>query len=414
MFPLTGNLRISLCSLLALPALLGAQNYTGPIPMPVSGYGSWGSYAVDSIVFYNSIDPTLDTSVIYFPQGTTSPVPTVLFLHGISGNTSAHSRELFHFIASKGYACVFVPWDNSMPVIQAYGVMYNGFLEAARNNPSIIDTTRIGFLGHSFGGGAAYYLGYYMAQQNWGTNARFLMPVAQWYTHIITQNELQTYPAGTYLLSIIYDDDAVCDHRMTIEAFRNISISPADKDIVLVNSSQYQSYNYDAGHTTMNTITYDAMDCYVTFRLLDAMMDFAFNQNLSAKQVCLGDGSAQQITMPSGLNSLVAGDTLNAWHDEILYGYPCSSMNNPRWNYCDVSLTVQSMLFPAIYVAELNGEILLVNAQIGNEYVVTDIRGAIISEGKTQNKRQPIATAALSPGIYFLRCDDEVIRFVRQ
>lgn len=391
---------------------LWAQTTIGPIPMPSSGYGSWGSNAVDSIEFYNSVDPVNDTSVIYFPQGTSTPLPTVFFLHGAGGNTTVFERDLFHFVASKGFACVFVPWSNTMSVIQAYSVMYNGFLQAGRTYTNIIDTSRIGFVGHSVGGGACYSLAYSLSSQNWGTNALFLMPVAQWYTHAITQSELQSFPSNAYLLSIVYDDDVVCDHRMAIDIFRNISIASADKDIVMVTSSQYQSWSYNANHAAFQTTGCDALDVYVTFRLLDAMMDFVFNQNALAKTECLGDGSAAQVTMPTGLNPLLVSDTLSAWHPEANYYYACSDMGNPRWGYCDIpSGSFTATTHNEIYLEETSSTLCIVNANPGSEFEIVDARGAIVIGGHTESSRHPIPTSILSPGIYVLRCGRDIFRF---
>lgn len=396
-----------------LVALCGKAQYAGPIAAPSSGYGAWGTFGVDSLEFTNPADPS-DTSLIYFPQGTSTPVPTIFFMHGNGGNTPAFNRQLFYFIASKGFACVYVPFQQSTTTLMAYAVFYNGFITAARSNPNIIDTTRVGFIGHSFGGGACYFLTYSLCGNlNWGSNGRFLMPVAQWYTFGITESELQTFPTNTYLLSVLYDKDSICDHRVALDAFNHVSIPPQDKDMVLVTASQYQSYNYTAYHTSFNTTTYDALDVFVTFRLLDAMMDFVFNQNQSAKTVCLGDGSAAQTSMPAGLNPLIVSDTLSAWHPEPSYAYQCSDLNNPRWPYCGTTpLAVQSAEEQPGVVQTAN-TIFLSNLHAHVLCTVTNSMGQVMFNGMASDSYMAIPIEAYPSGVYFLRVGDRVNRFMK-
>lgn len=355
----------------------------------------------------------MDTSVIYYPQGTTSAVPTVFFLHGLNGESPAYCRWFLHFVASKGFACVFVPHDGSNPVME-YSQLYIGFTEAARTYPNIIDTTRVGFVGHSFGGSACYYISYDLfTTLNWGTNAKFLLPIASHYTLLISESQLQTFPAGTYLLNIVYDDDNVCDHRMSIDVFNHIGIAPADKDIVLVRSSQFQSYAYQSSHTAFNTTTYDALDVYVVFRLLDAMMDFVFNQNASAKTVCLGDGSASQIAMPAGLQLLIVSDTLSAWHPESYYGYPCSASGNPRYMYCGIPTVLPGNDDQVIVVTEYTDFISINNANAGAPYSLVNALGQILAEDYATAGNVVISIADLPFGMYVLQFGEITYRFMK-
>ncbi len=391
---------------------LHAQLYSGPIAAPTSGYGAWGSHQVDSIEFYNAGNGT-DTSLIYYPQGTNSAIPTVFFLHGLNGESPAYCRWLLHFIASKGFACVFAPHDGSNAVMD-YAQMYIGFTEAARNYPNIIDTTRVGFVGHSFGGSACYYISYDLFTMfNWGSNGRFLMPVASHYTLLISEPQLQTFPSATYLLNIFYDEDNVCDHRMGIDVFNHIGIPSADKDMVLVRSSQYQSYSYQSSHTALNTTTYDALDAYVVFRLLDALMDLTFNQNNAARNVCLGDGSVQQISMPPGLQSLVVSDTLSAWHAEGSYGYPCSVPGNPRYMYCGIPTVVPGEEHEITVVTPYSDFICIKNVNPGTTYCLVNALGQVIAEDYARAERVEISIAYLPSGLYVLQCGATTYRFMK-
>ncbi len=339
-------------------------------------------------------------------------------MHGVGGNSPVYIREYLHFIVSKGFAVVFVPWSTTFSVLQAYVCFHEGFIAAARTNPTIIDTTRVGFTGHSFGGGACYAIAYSLSTTyNWGSNGRFLMPVAQWYTHAITQTELQNFPGNTSLLSIVFDDDVVCDHRMAIDAFQNIAIPLDEKDIVLVTSSVEQSYSYTANHTVVNTNSvFNALDYYVIFRLTDALMDYVFNQNVSAKQVALGDGNSLQITMPQGLNNLIVYDTLSAWHPEFFYSYNCSTPANPRMAYCNIATTIipASGNLPLVYPIPASDKLTCLNFQVGGEYAILNYLGEVILRGQVHNREFELDVQTLPPGVYSIWSKDSALRFIKQ
>jgi hypothetical protein len=393
-----------------------AQTYTGPIPIPANGYGSLGDEIMDSVTFSNPTDPT-DTSLVYFPQGIAQAVPTVFFMAGNGGTSPVFYRPYFRFIVSKGFAVVFVPVPTSQPTLTRYANMKGGFIHAARNYTNIIDTTKVGLAGHSFGGGACFAIGYDLFNDlNWGSAGRFLMPTAQWYSYDISQTELQSYPANTFLLTILFYNDVVCDHRMAVDMFNNISIPATDKDIVMVTSSIYMSYNYSADHVLPNTTAkYDAMDYYVIYRLTDALMDLTFNDNAAARSTALGEGDPQQINMTTGLNPLLVSDTLSAWFPETAYGYPCTSALNPRINHC--SFTVGAIGQAAqqdVSVFPVPSEdFVYLMARIGAAYDVVNLNGEIIYSGIVSNNAERIDISLYSSGIYFIQCEGKVLKIIR-
>lgn len=331
---------ILLCFLLISSGAGLAQIYTGPIPKPTSGYGSDGVHAVSMESFANPHYPT-ENIQIYYPTGITSSVPTLFYSHGYGGTNSLHVIGLLNFFAKKGYAIVFVPYQTTgVSIDERYVNLTEGFRKAARDYPNIIDTTQVGFLGHSFGGGATIGVSYAcFTENNWGSNGRFICPSAQWYSFHITQPELQSFPLDTKMLTFIYENDSSNDHRMAVEVFSNINIPSAEKDLIKVFPSTVSGYDYTSEHNLPTTYAaFDAMDYYAYYRLIDALCDYTFNGNLAGKEVALGNGSILQTTMPAGMAPLVQSDAPVAAHPESIYGFPCSSFANPRQDYCSNSL----------------------------------------------------------------------------
>jgi hypothetical protein len=315
--------------------LLG-QTYTGPILKPTSGYGSDGSYTVTTQSFTNPNFPTRDI-VIYYPAGITSPVPTIFYNHAYGGNDPNNISGFLNFVAKKGYAVVFVPYQTTgVTVQQRYNNLLAGFIKAARDYPNIVDTTKVGFVGHSFGGGAVFANAFYcFTTLHWGQSGRFIFSMAQWYTYNISQTELKSFPDDVKLLSIVYENDNTNDHRMTNDIFNTINIPTSEKDYLRVKSDTINGYIYVADHVVPNNSAYDALDYYAYYRLLDAMCDYVFNGSMDGKDVALGNGSLDQVSMPDGMHNLIHSETPSFANEQSTYLFPCSSSENPRIDHCD-------------------------------------------------------------------------------
>jgi hypothetical protein len=329
--------------LFALLSFSIQAQYNDPnFPKPASGYGSDGTHTVGVISFSNPAYPAKDIE-IYYPSDITGKVPTIFYSHAYGGNISANISGMLNFVAKKGYAIVYVPYQTTgVTVNDRYDNLLNGFRKAARDYPTIIDTAKVGFMGHSFGGGASFGNGYKcFVQNNWGQSGRFIYALAQWYTYNISQSELQAFPANTKLLTEIFDDDDTNDHRMAVDIFNTISIPVSEKDLILLRSDTIGSKIYAADHVMPNTsAAFDALDYYAYYRFIDALCDYTFNGNIAGKNVALGNGSAAQITMPTGLKPLVQTDQPFAVYPESNYQYPCNDPQNPRIMYCPTAVGI--------------------------------------------------------------------------
>ncbi|MGV3613385.1 MAG: T9SS type A sorting domain-containing protein [Fluviicola sp.] len=322
---------------LTLPFCATAQYSDPNVGKPASGYGSDGTYTVASEAF-NNVNYNGEDIVIYHPQEITTPVPTIFYSHGYGGNNPIYIKGLTDFVAKKGYALVFVPYQTlGVTVLDRYENLLQGFRKAARDFPNIIDTTRAAFMGHSFGGGASFGNAFKcFTETNWGSNGRFIYASAQWYSFNITQNQLQNFPSDVKLLTEIYESDSTNDHRLAADIFRNISIPAAEKDFLVLQRDTVGGYIYPGDHNTPNTvIALNAHDYYGIYRLLDAMADYVWNGNMSAKNVCLGNGSAAQTNMPAGLKPILQTDVPNITRPMESFQFPCDSTINLRIAYCE-------------------------------------------------------------------------------
>ena len=313
----------------------------GPISRPALGYGADGSYKVAEVSFANP--QYAGTRVtIFYPVGITSAKPTIFYSHPYGGEDKEYNRGLFEFIAKKGYVVVFVPYPTLGVSIDArYNTLWAGFTKAVSDYPNIIDTRKVGFMGHSFGGGASIGLGYKAFVDNgWGENGRFIFTMAPWYNYQISSQQLQNFPANTKMITQVYDEDVVNDQRLAIDIFKNINIPNAEKDFIYIKSSTIAGYTYHTYPNLPNSRTaYDAYDYYGIYRLLDAMMDYSFNNNQAAKDTALGNGSAAQVTMPGYKGEVMAPlevtDNPVPKYAQDRYEFKCNSSDNPRIANCN-------------------------------------------------------------------------------
>lgn len=379
-----------------------AQIYTGPVPKPTSGYGAEGSNSVAVEAFPNPNYPTEDIR-IYYPAGIASPVPTIFYSHGFGGYQPANIMGLLQFVAKKGYAIVFVPYQTSgVTSAQRYDNLLSGFLQSARDFPHIIDTTRVGFMGHSFGGGSVFANAYHcFTHLNWGQAGRFLFASAQWYSLNISQAELLAYPSDVKLLTLVYENDSTNDHRMANDIFTTINIPASEKDYLRVKSDTISGYVYQAIHGVPNTASdYNALDFYAIYRHLDALCDYTFNGSLAGKDVALGNGSANQVGMPGGLHDLVHSDAPSFAMPQSVYNYPCDAFNNPRRSYCDAILAVgEAAPSASLFPNPTNSAFQIVSDQAIAHVELLDTRGRLVREAHTS----AFDIADLPGGLYFVK-----------
>ncbi|MCO6176357.1 T9SS type A sorting domain-containing protein [Flavobacterium sp. NRK F10] len=393
--------------------------YSDPnFPKPSAGYGSDGNHTVGVISFTNPYFTSKDIE-IYHPSDISTPVPTIFYSHAYGGNNSANISGVLNFIAQKGYAVVYVPYQTTgVTNNDRYDNLLHGFTKAARDYSSVIDTTKVGFLGHSFGGGASFTLAKHCFDTyNWGSAGRFIYALAQWYTLNLSPADLSSFPIDTKLVTEVFDDDITNDHRMAIDIFNNINIPLSEKDFILAKSCTVSGYNYIADHSVPNTsAAFDALDYYAYYRLLDALCDYTFNGNLAGKDVALGNGSTNQVTMPTGMLDLIEYENPPVIYPENNYTFPCSNSTNPRESFCgllsteDFNNKKQLSIFPN---PAHNNLYIRNKSEILCKVSIHDMTGNIVLETESDDKLIAIKIQNLDRGVYFVKVNNRAKRFIK-
>ncbi len=337
--------------LLVFVTMCTAKISTVPIG---SGYGDHGSWdmKVDSIANPNWRGHSV---YLFYPSGSTGTVPVYFFCHGIGADDPHVYYQLIEHCVSQGCAVLYSPFSKKIAFRsphKTYKVLWGGFEAGVKTWRAIIDTNRIGFLGHSYGGGAVPSLTYKAIQErHWGKNGAFMYIMAPWYVYEITQEQLTGFPSNVKLVMEIFDEDRINDHRIAVDIFNSISISSSEKDFITLQSDTCEKEILHAGHTVPEgTYPYgwdvNALDYYGVYRIVDALADYTFNGNGDAKNIALGNGSDTQRSMGtwrngSRIKELLGSDTPEVKYPQTLFINFWNHAINPRamvQHYFDTAL----------------------------------------------------------------------------
>jgi acetyl esterase/lipase len=329
--------------LLAIPLLLYSYTFDSLNPIK-NGYGANGPYTVihDSIKSQSSPGMLVH---LFRPADTTSPRPVLFFIHGIGASSPAHYIEFLHHCASRGNAVLYASYPHAPAMIRpevVYSIIRKGLSQGTTHWRDFIDSTKLGIIGHSYGGGAVPSISSeWLIKRGWGAHGAFLFIMAPWYSYEITPQQLQSFPSHTTMIMQVYENDNVNDHRMAKDIFDNISIDERHKNFIILHSDTSEQPFLHANHTVPSgafsdeNSRLDNMDYYGVWRLADALEAFSFENDTTAYQTALGSGTQEQQFMgvhQSGkpVHGLIASHTSFILYPQNAYLNFWSHSFNPR------------------------------------------------------------------------------------
>ena len=267
-----------------------------------------------------------DPVQIFAPEGAPGPRPVIFFAHGYGPNHWQGYEPLLRHLVSRGAFVVFAPFAMfGQTNDQRYDSLWQGFRAAAQAEPRM-DLSRVAFLGHSFGGGAAPWLAYQgLVKQGWGKNGALLMLLAPWYAHRVTDAELAALPANLVIAAEVYDDDRVNDHRIAIELYRHLPAG-AGKYFFLAHSGRSPGCRLDADHATPGRNPSLPLKRLVLFRPLDALLALAFDGSAAARADLARMGSLRL----AAYTPLTLEATPTPQAPQSQFRYRWNSPKNPR------------------------------------------------------------------------------------
>ncbi len=287
-------------------------------------YGIAGSSAIAEAIQ----ESKFGNSVIITPAGVSAqnPVPVVFFAPGFKNTDYTEYQTLLNFIASHGYAVIFAKDTNgfSPDVLITH-------IKQMVNNPAItplLDTTRIGVIGHSSGGGYAFPILKKLSDANnegWGENGRFLLALEPWFAFGLTEDDMKNLPSNSNIVIQQYGEggnniENGTDARIPLTEYYLLdSIADNQKDYQIFTNANH-GYPYGSGeYSTMQGI----------LKPLDALMELTFQAT--------PDAGAQQAALEVG-NDDPYNDGYGIQKVKLIrdYKYPCHGADTII-NYCAIS-----------------------------------------------------------------------------
>lgn len=280
------------------------SNYSSGLFQPIaSGYGS-DSIKDIRVEYHKPVLFRHQALYMYLPKNVSGQLPTVFFFHGVgNGHNNSYDKLLRH-MASRGLCVLHITYRmKSFPYQgKTYRRMFNGCRAAVKYFGEYIDTTKVGFAGHSFGAAAIPYIALRsINERHWGSSAVFMYFMSPHYIFEISQKQLQQFPGSVNMIMQVYADDDCNDHRIAKDLFETIAIPDSSKEFIVL----FSDTNATAGcrlladHSTPASLHYghetvDNLDFYGIFRYFDALADYTFNGSEQGRELALGHGAPDQ------------------------------------------------------------------------------------------------------------------------
>jgi hypothetical protein len=296
------------------------------LPTITSGYGADGPYAMESESLRNP-EFRRKSVRVFMPKGGEGKRPVIFFSHGYGPNRWENYTNLFEHLVSRGYIVIY----STYPALFAnnaerYKALWAGFKAATEKFNDRMDLSRVGFLGHSFGGGATpamAYLGF--VKNGWGKVGGFMMEMAPWYIFDMSPKRWRQIPDNIVQVVQVYDKDDVNDHRMAIAIFKHSLMKR--KYYFLLRSQKVDGCSIIADHTTPSRTEFLRLQRYGLFKPLDALADCTFNHAETACTALAAMGKQQN---SSGYHPLIAIKQPNPAEPESFYKFSWNNDENPQ------------------------------------------------------------------------------------
>jgi hypothetical protein len=293
---------------------------------PVREYGLEGLHKVEKY-----IEKDQGEAVVYYPKNINknNKTPLIFFAPGFNSSNSESYHSLLNFIASHGYSVIYAKDNSGSPKNMI--TRFEKMLEPANDVLPYVDTTRIGVIGHSSGGGDTFKILDYFSKKGYGDKGRFIMALDPYMAFDMSANDMQQLPSNTNVVIIQFGDNGQGYDKNGKPTNKTDSIIPLTEYSLLTsipaNKKDYQvvpnkTHGYANGSRAYS-------DIQGVLKPLDALMDYTFNGTQSAHTTALEAGS--DTPYKDGLQKREA--------NPAIYSYGCKNEYvDTKIDYCVLDL----------------------------------------------------------------------------
>jgi hypothetical protein len=233
-------------------------------------------------------------------------------------NSSSMYKTLIEFVVSQGYSLLYAPTKEDSSNAST-------FIQALSNQRVLekVDTSKIGIIGHSSGGGHTFYLMKKFSQKGWGENGRFILSLDPWYAFGMEVKDINTLPNNTNIIIQKFSKNQSTDPRITLSEYSWLASIDAKKKDYQVYSGVGHSYPQD--YSRFEKVKEKNVTAMIyTLKPLDALMEYTFKNNSIAREIALEVGSDKPIE--NGLEVIKPKEE---------YQYSCDYIKRFA-NYCEI------------------------------------------------------------------------------
>jgi len=285
-------------------------------PKTVQHYGEEGTHAVSTYV-----EQAHGNATVYYPSdiNTTHKTPLVFFDPGYGSTDPTEYDSLLRFIASHGISVIYAKqaWLSEINY-------YEKILDDTNDVLPYVDTTRIGVIGHSLGGGNAFKVLDHFTKKGYGSNGRFIMAIEPWYAFGMDSIDMTTLPANT---NVIIQQYGIGGNNSVNDTDARIPLSEYYMlDSIAKKKKDYQVYKNADHHYPYGTRDYTQMQHIL--KPLDALMQYTFYGIDDAHPFALEVGNDDPYNNGNGIQVVNPTES---------YHYKCADNHTLTIDYCDMA-----------------------------------------------------------------------------
>lgn len=235
-------------------------------------------------------------------EPTPTSAPLIVFNHGWSAFYPSSYKAWIDHLVKRGNIVIYPRYQLGFVIGVPYATP--NAIQAVKEAISILqnndhvhpDLQKFAIVGHSLGGGITAEMAV-LAEQNGLPRPKAIMPVQPFIRTDTMMKDFDNIPSTTLLLVVVGENDVIAGDNSGKLIFSSSDKIPLDqKDFIIQRTDKYGSPALLANHIAPicipNSSSVDAMDYYSTWKLFDALTDYAFygtNQNF-----CLGNTPEQR------------------------------------------------------------------------------------------------------------------------
>ena len=273
---------------------------------PVAGTGSKIDVESPPMVADTFRSPQWNKTFYFFGPRSDTSCPLLLFCGAFNVEGPHDYEELIAHLVGRGACVLYVPARRATLTrnkLVTYDLGMGGIVTAVQHWRQI-DTSRIGVIGHGFGGGAAPALMRRLRLKKWGEMGALLYIMSPWYLYSINKREMTSFPSGVNLVVQSFDGDRLNDPEIGADIFETLLIPAGRKAYIRTGDYVKGTERLRADFTTplgdhSVTDSWNVLDEYGVIPMIDRAVDFTFNRDSAAVYGTLGAAMDRQITIDS-------------------------------------------------------------------------------------------------------------------